>query len=165
MRGSGANSYDWGKLSLVPNRLKGANAGCNCVQERLETIQRRLVLPLQLLNLGLKLRSQGPMLRCPYCSSPQSCFADYSKLWMGTHPSNPSKDVNTGLTLLELVNGNTALLSHDIAEKYEGKLPFLFKILSIQKALSIQAHPDKKLAEILHSEDPKNYPGTLLSCY
>lgn len=82
---------------------------------------------------------------------------------MGTHPSNPSKDVNTGLTLLELVNNNTALLSHGIAEKYEGKLPFLFKILSIQKALSIQAHPDKKLAERLHSEDPKNYPGTLLS--
>ncbi|CAZ81723.1 unnamed protein product [Tuber melanosporum] len=82
----------------------------------------------------------------------------YAELWMGTHPSNPSKDVDTGRTLLELVNSNTALLSHDIAEKYGGKLPFLFKILSIQKALSIQAHPDKKLAERLHSEDPKNYP-------
>ncbi|CUS14092.1 unnamed protein product [Tuber aestivum] len=82
----------------------------------------------------------------------------YAELWMGTHPSNPSKDANTGRTLLDLVNGNTALLSHDIAEKYGGKLPFLFKILSIQKALSIQAHPDKNLAERLHSEDPKNYP-------
>lgn len=78
---------------------------------------------------------------------------------MGTHPSNPSKDIATGRTLLELVNENQALLSSAIVERYGLKLPFLFKVLSIQKALSIQAHPDKKLAERLHSEDPKNYPG------
>lgn len=78
---------------------------------------------------------------------------------MGTHPSNPSKDVQTGRTLLELVSENQALLSPAVAERYGQKLPFLFKILSIQKALSIQAHPDKKLAERLHAQDPKNYPG------
>lgn len=80
---------------------------------------------------------------------------------MGTHPSNPSKDITTGRTLLDLVAENTALLSHDIAAHYGSKLPFLLKVLSIQKALSIQAHPDKKLAEKLHKEDPKNYPGVL----
>jgi len=78
---------------------------------------------------------------------------------MGTHPSNPSKDVATGRTLLELVTENQALLSPSVTERYGQKLPFLFKVLSIQKALSIQAHPDKKLAERLHKEDPKNYPG------
>lgn len=78
---------------------------------------------------------------------------------MGTHPSNPSKDIETGRTLLELVTENQALLSSAIVERYGPKLPFLFKVLSIQKALSIQAHPDKKLAERLHREDPKNYPG------
>lgn len=77
---------------------------------------------------------------------------------MGTHPSNPSKDKHTGRTLLELVQDNQALLSPAIAERYENKLPFLFKVLSIQKALSIQAHPNKKLAEKLHARDPKNYP-------
>jgi mannose-6-phosphate isomerase len=30
-------------------------------------------------------------------------------------------------------------------------------VLSVAKALSIQAHPDKKLAQILHEKDPKNY--------
>lgn len=79
---------------------------------------------------------------------------------MGTHPSNPSKDVATGRTLLELVETNQALLSAPVTERYGQKLPFLFKVLSIQKALSIQAHPDKKLAERLHAEDPKNYPGS-----
>ncbi|EGO60046.1 hypothetical protein NEUTE1DRAFT_119344 [Neurospora tetrasperma FGSC 2508] len=82
----------------------------------------------------------------------------YAELWMGTHPSNPSKDKHTGRTLLELIQDNQALLSPAIAERYQNKLPFLFKVLSIQKALSIQAHPNKKLAEKLHARDPKNYP-------
>lgn len=77
---------------------------------------------------------------------------------MGTHPSNPSKDSDTGRTLLELVQDNEALMGSDISEKYQKKLPFLFKVLSINKALSIQAHPNKKLAEKLHARDPKNYP-------
>lgn len=77
---------------------------------------------------------------------------------MGTHPSNPSKDLTTGRTLLDLVEDNQALLSHSVAARYGKKLPFLFKVLSINKALSIQAHPNKKLAEQLHARDPKNYP-------
>lgn len=77
---------------------------------------------------------------------------------MGTHPSNPSKDLRTGRTLLDLVQDNQALLSQSITARYGNKLPFLFKILSIAKALSIQAHPNKKLAEQLHARDPKNYP-------
>ncbi|TVY29721.1 Mannose-6-phosphate isomerase, partial [Lachnellula hyalina] len=82
----------------------------------------------------------------------------YAELWMGTHPSNPSKDVATKRTLLDLVQDNQALMSTEISEKFENKLPFLFKVLSIGKALSIQAHPNKKLAEQLHKKDPKNYP-------
>lgn len=77
---------------------------------------------------------------------------------MGTHPSNPSKDLTTGRTLLEMVQDNQALMSTTIFKKYEQKLPFLFKVLSINKALSIQAHPNKKLAEKLHARDSKNYP-------
>jgi mannose-6-phosphate isomerase len=91
---------------------------------------------------------------------------------MGTHPSLPSKDVETQRTLLDMVQDNQALLSTQISERFGGKLPFLFKVLSIRKALSIQAHPNKKLAEQLHARDSKNYPGrygqetygTLSSC-
>ena len=78
---------------------------------------------------------------------------------MGTHPSLPSKDVETQRSLLDLVQDNQALMSTEVSKKYGEKLPFLFKVLSIRKALSIQAHPNKKLAEQLHSKDPKNYPG------
>ncbi|KAF2397892.1 mannose-6-phosphate isomerase [Trichodelitschia bisporula] len=82
----------------------------------------------------------------------------YAELWMGTHPSLPSKDLVTGRTLLDLVRDNTSLLGPAIAAKYDSALPFLFKVLSINKALSIQAHPNKGLAEQLHAKDPKNYP-------
>src|SRR5262245_56208060 len=80
------------------------------------------------------------------------------QLWMGTHPSNPSKDLVTGRTLLDMVEVNQALLSQSVIARFGPKLPFLFKVLSIHKALSIQAHPNKKLAEELHARDPRNYP-------
>ncbi|KAI9823725.1 MAG: Mannose-6-phosphate isomerase [Thelocarpon impressellum] len=82
----------------------------------------------------------------------------YAELWMGTHPSLPSRDLATKRSLLEIVQGNQGLISQDISRQYGEKLPFLFKVLSIRKALSIQAHPDKKLAEQLHARDSKNYP-------
>lgn len=77
---------------------------------------------------------------------------------MGTHPSLPSKDVKSGQSLLEIVQNDKTLLNPAIASKFGNKLPFLFKVLSINKALSIQAHPNKKLAEQLHAKDSKNYP-------
>lgn len=49
------------------------------------------------------------------------------------------------------------LMGNDVVKKYGEKLPFLFKVLSAQKALSIQAHPNKKLAQQLHAKNPKEY--------
>ncbi|KFA67949.1 hypothetical protein S40285_03548 [Stachybotrys chlorohalonatus IBT 40285] len=93
-------------------------------------------------------------------SSDLSVQADtpYAELWMGTHPKNPSKELATGRSLQELLDDNQALLSQSVAAKYGANLPFLFKVLSINKALSIQAHPNKTLAEQLHARDAKNYP-------
>lgn len=48
----------------------------------------------------------------------------YAELWMGSHPSGPSKYKSSGMTLKD-------------------ELPFLLKVLSINKALSIQVHPNK----------------------
>ncbi|TQS37973.1 hypothetical protein Golomagni_01531, partial [Golovinomyces magnicellulatus] len=80
------------------------------------------------------------------------------QLWMGTHPSNPSKDIQTNQSLSDTIKDNHSLMSTDVLNKFGNKLPFLFKVLSIGKALSIQAHPNKNLAEQLHRKDPKNYP-------
>lgn len=65
----------------------------------------------------------------------------YAEMWIGTHPKAPSM----------LLNGT----SLESAVGYP--LPFLFKVLSCGKTLSIQAHPDKNLAEKLHDNDPQHY--------
>jgi mannose-6-phosphate isomerase len=79
---------------------------------------------------------------------------------MGTHPKVPSKNLE-GVSLRDVIASNPQeLLGEEIIKKYDAtnELPFLFKVLSIEKVLSIQAHPDKQLAKKLHINDPKNYP-------
>lgn len=87
----------------------------------------------------------------------------YAELWMGTHPSVPSLAVTsaaaTPVSLREVLKSYPELLGSRIVDKFgAGELPFLFKVLSINKALSIQAHPDKALGKQLHAADPKHYP-------
>lgn len=76
---------------------------------------------------------------------------------MGTHPNNPSYEVETKRSLVDLIQDNQMLIGPEVAKRYNEKLPYLFKVLSIQKALSIQAHPNKKLAQQLHAKNPKEY--------
>jgi mannose-6-phosphate isomerase len=68
--------------------------------------------------------------------------APYAEIWLGTHPSGPSL-LDDGTELSKVVKG--------------GNLPWLLKVLSAGKALSIQAHPDKSLAEKLHKDKPDLY--------
>jgi len=85
----------------------------------------------------------------------------YGELWIGAHPKAPSEIEIEGTKYpLNLVIDNfpQEILGKDVAKKYDGKLPFLLKVLSAAQALSIQLHPNKKQAEILHTRDPKNYP-------
>eukprot|EP00629_Pelagomonadales_sp_RCC1024_P002932 CAMPEP_0119261320 /NCGR_PEP_ID=MMETSP1329-20130426/1431_1 /TAXON_ID=114041 /ORGANISM="Genus nov. species nov., Strain RCC1024" /LENGTH=488 /DNA_ID=CAMNT_0007260871 /DNA_START=156 /DNA_END=1619 /DNA_ORIENTATION=- len=70
--------------------------------------------------------------------------APYAELWLGTHPSGPT-----------LLDDGTELSK--VVQLPGGQLPWLLKVLSAGKALSIQAHPDKKLAEKLHATKPEIY--------
>ncbi|KAH8103340.1 mannos-6-phosphate isomerase [Cristinia sonorae] len=90
--------------------------------------------------------------------------SSYAELWMGTHPSSPShllSDVNQ--TLASYLASHPELIGEKVISRFkdagasEGNLPFLFKILAIGKALSIQTHPDKATAEKLHKEQPTVY--------
>uniref|UniRef100_A0A0E0MQW0 Mannose-6-phosphate isomerase n=1 Tax=Oryza rufipogon TaxID=4529 RepID=A0A0E0MQW0_ORYRU len=80
----------------------------------------------------------------------------YAELWMGTHPSAPSSLLADGL-LRDWLARPPAALGPAVAARWGGDLPFLFKVLSVAKALSIQAHPDKDLAEVLHALRPATY--------
>ncbi|GMI66169.1 PHOSPHOMANNOSE ISOMERASE 2, DARK INDUCIBLE 9 [Hibiscus trionum] len=86
----------------------------------------------------------------------------YAELWIGTHESGPSFLVdddqqNVGLKLKEWIEKNPNVLGVKVLEKWGSHLPFLFKVLSVGKALSIQAHPDKELAKELHKLKPNLY--------
>jgi len=85
----------------------------------------------------------------------------YSELWIGSHPKSPSEIEIDGklIPLNEVIGENPELvLGKTVFKKFSAQLPFLLKVLSASKALSIQLHPNKKQAEILHAKDPKNYP-------
>lgn len=59
--------------------------------------------------------------------------------------------------LSDWLRANQWALGDAVAAKYKGELPYLFKVLSINKALSIQAHPAKVHAEFLHQTAPDLY--------
>ena len=101
----------------------------------------------------------------------------YAELWMGTHPSGPSMIMLTSpwkmvTPLSEWIKLNPYLKgprprpaegqprvqrSRSMIKLDQSSVPFLFKILSVRTALSIQAHPDKVLAATLHQKHPDHY--------
>ncbi|RJP45711.1 MAG: mannose-6-phosphate isomerase, class I [Desulfobacteraceae bacterium] len=75
--------------------------------------------------------------------------APWAELWMGTHPKAPSQIKIDGkwMGLDALIRQfPDEILGPPTAAKFNGALPFLFKILAAQHPLSIQAHPDKTRA-------------------
>ncbi|XP_006822952.1 mannose-6-phosphate isomerase-like [Saccoglossus kowalevskii] len=84
----------------------------------------------------------------------------YAELWMGTHPSGPSQILSESIvekSLGDWIEKHPECLGDKVREKFKGQLPYLFKVLSVNKALSIQAHPNKEHAEALHSARPDIY--------
>ena len=72
-----------------------------------------------------------------------------AELWMGAHPSAPSQTYHDGKweSLLQMIEAHPAdVLGKAAAEKFGGKLPYLFKVLAAAKPLSIQAHPNSHQA-------------------
>ncbi|CAK9801960.1 Mannose-6-phosphate isomerase [Anthophora quadrimaculata] len=81
----------------------------------------------------------------------------YAELWMGTHPNGPSYMKELNMTLEEYIKQNNEVLGSSVQKIFGSHLPFLFKVLSVNKALSIQAHPNKKKAKELHQQYPTIY--------
>lgn len=109
------------------------------------------------------------------CQQPSFEIKDsetYAELWMGTHPNCPSSiqtSVDQSQSLSDYIKSNPEktlgerIVNHFYSNSSvfkPGDLPFLFKVLSINQALSVQAHPNKNLAAQLNKSDPKNYPDS-----
>jgi len=77
----------------------------------------------------------------------------YAEFWMGTHPSGPSSLKATGKLLADYLKENPSSVGSEAGTN----LPYLFKVLSVDTALSIQVHPCKAKAEELHKARPDLY--------
>jgi len=74
-------------------------------------------------------------------------FAEY---WMGAHPSAPSTidTIDLPKQLDVCIQSDPVYFLGENTTSVYGQLPYLFKILDVQKMLSIQVHPTKEAAEI-----------------
>lgn len=102
----------------------------------------------------------------------------FAELWFGTHPKGPTTGLFNGASRVlrdVVVQNPREVLGAGVVDTFGNELPFLFKVLSINEALSIQSHPSKgsnpwsgkrdiplafkdNHAGYLHWKDPKNYP-------
>ncbi|MDR3116168.1 MAG: mannose-6-phosphate isomerase, class I [Treponema sp.] len=73
----------------------------------------------------------------------------WAELWMGVHPDGPSLTEYEGtlLPLSLLIAQDPALYVGTAVQRAFGTLPFLFKLLAVDKPLSIQAHPNRDQAQ------------------
>jgi mannose-6-phosphate isomerase len=73
-----------------------------------------------------------------------------AELWMGAHPKSPSMVLIDGKwQSLEAVirRSPSLILGEEVARRFSNRLPFLFKVLAVEKPLSIQVHPNCKQAQ------------------
>ncbi len=79
----------------------------------------------------------------------------FAELWIGNHERGTSNVLNSMLSIENIIK----TYAHSSYKKiYNNDLPFMVKLISIGKPLSIQLHPDKIKAAKLHEKFPSIYP-------
>ena len=69
-----------------------------------------------------------------------------AEMWFGAHPGAPATVDGEPLDVL-IASDSVSALGAGMSRAYEGRLPFLIKLLAADKPLSLQAHPTKEQAE------------------
>ena len=79
-----------------------------------------------------------------------------SELWMGAHESGPCGITRDGVatTLADVIRAGPGGRARErCAADFEGRLPFLLKVLAPGRAISIQAHPTAEQARAVRERD------------
>ncbi len=104
---------------------------------------QRMVNPIQPYDWG-STTALARLQRRPAPGGPEA------ELWMGAHPSAPSgvEGVDGSVRQLDELVGAAAdaVLGADVAAIFGPRLPFLLKVLAIDKPLSVQVHPTAERA-------------------
>lgn len=87
----------------------------------------------------------------------------YGEIWLGsTHQNGPCFVEGKNQSLKELIQldpeyylGPKLLADEQMSSQYKNNLPYLFKVLSFDKPLPLQCHPDKKLGAKLMEEEKR----------
>ena len=83
-----------------------------------------------------------------FIGAPNADDQPWAELWMGAHPKGPCPLIEREGSLESLIeNTPEDMLGAGVARRFDGRLPFLFKVLDVRKMLSIQVHPTKAAAE------------------
>ncbi|MDP3237378.1 MAG: mannose-6-phosphate isomerase, class I [Myxococcales bacterium] len=85
------------------------------------------------------LTSIPALLGLPASGGPQA------ELWVGAHPTAPSKVNGRSLEAL-IADAPGPMLGAKVAQRFGPRLPFLLKVLAAAKPLSLQAHPSLEQA-------------------
>lgn len=75
----------------------------------------------------------------------------WAELWIGAHPSAPSRVGDGSLDVL-LAEDAESLLGPRLRATFGDRLPFLMKLLAAAEPLSLQVHPTSERARIRHAE-------------
>src|SRR6056297_1737981 len=87
----------------------------------------------------------------------------WAELWMGAHPKAPSRvRVNDEWQALDrlIEQSPEEILGPRTAKRFHNTLPYLFKVLSAEQPLSLQAHPNREQAK--NGFDRENHEGLAL---
>ncbi|GAA5955182.1 hypothetical protein JCM3765_003237 [Sporobolomyces pararoseus] len=87
----------------------------------------------------------------------------YGECWFGTHQNGPAiVEGEERKQLRDLVRedpekwlGKKLMRDEQMRTQYEKDVPYLFKVLSFDKPLPLQCHPDKKLGQKLKEQESK----------
>ncbi|MFW0792592.1 mannose-6-phosphate isomerase, class I [Gordonia sp. CPCC 205515] len=87
-----------------------------------------------------------------------------AELWFGAHPAGPAgcigDDGRTDSDLLSVIDADRpSTLGDATANRFDGRLPFLLKVLAAEEPLSLQAHPSAEQArEGFERENARGVP-------
>ncbi|NNH69709.1 mannose-6-phosphate isomerase, class I [Nocardia uniformis] len=96
------------------------------------------------------------------CGRPVPSAHPEAELWFGAHPADPARVRIDGhdRSLLEVLEADPERELGRVAGEFDGRLPFLLKILAAEEPLSLQAHPSIEQARVGYARE--NHAGVAL---
>ncbi|WP_433220186.1 mannose-6-phosphate isomerase, class I [Microtetraspora malaysiensis] len=83
-----------------------------------------------------------------------------AEMWLGAHPSGPSRLTRDGVerTLVDAIAVDpVAELGRPSVERFGARLPYLLKLIAVDRPLSLQVHPTADQAAEGHARGDRNY--------